>query len=112
MAFESLNIFDPRRNFQTQGFSGRGATTTMHDATETGVSISGIFQAAEDFAVLGWWNAYDYFNHLRLKRLPKTDLSGLKLEFEIEYDQTLDGTPIRVQIEHRTSGSGSGSPAR
>ena len=46
--------------------AGRAATTTIHDATETGVSISGIFQAAEDFAVLGWWNAYDYFNHLRL----------------------------------------------
>jgi hypothetical protein len=57
-----------------QGFTGRAATTTIHDATETGLSISGTFQAAEDFAVLGWWNAYDYFNHLRLKHLPKTDL--------------------------------------
>jgi hypothetical protein len=75
-----------------QGFSGRAATTTFHDASATGVSISGIFQAAEDFAVLGLYNAYDYFNHLRLKHLPKTDLSGLKLEFDIEYDQTLDGT--------------------
>jgi hypothetical protein len=28
-----------------QGFSGRAATTTIHDATETGLSISGIFQA-------------------------------------------------------------------
>ena len=64
----------------------------MHDATETGVSISGIFQAAEDFAVLGWWNAYDYYNHLRCRHLPKTDLSGLKLEFDIEYDQALDGS--------------------
>ena len=88
---EPLHIFDPRRNFQLQGFTGRAATTTLHDATETGVSISGIFQAAEDFAVLGLWNAYDYFNHLRLKHLPKTDLSGLKLEFDIEYDQALDG---------------------
>jgi hypothetical protein len=86
-----LHIFDPRRNLQLQGFAGRAATTTIHDATETGVSISGIFQAAEDFAVLGWWNACDYFNHLRLKHLPKTDLSGLKLEFDIEYDQALDG---------------------
>jgi hypothetical protein len=84
-------MFDPRRNLQTQGFTGRGATTTLHNATETGVSISGIFQAAEDFAVLGWWNAYDYFNHLRCKHLPRTDLSGLKLEFDIEYDQALDG---------------------
>src|SRR5260370_1155211 len=64
---EPLHTFDPRRNFQLQGFTGRGATTTIHDATKTGVSTSGIFQAAEDFAVLGWWNAYDYYNHPRLK---------------------------------------------
>lgn len=91
MPAEPLTIFDPRRNMHVQGFSGRGATTTLHDATATGVSISGIFQAAEDFAVLGFWNAYDYFAHLRLKHLPRTDLSGLKLEFDIDYDHTLDG---------------------
>ncbi len=59
-----------------QGFSGRAATTTIHDATETGLSISGIFQAAEDFAVLCLYNAYDYFNHLRLKPRPRTDVPG------------------------------------
>ena len=91
MPAEQLDIFDPRRNMHVQGFSGRAATTTIHDATATGVSISGIFQAAEDFAVLGFWNAYDYFNHLRVKHLPRTDLSGLKLEFDIEYDHTLGG---------------------
>ena len=91
MAGEPLTIFDPRRNFQTQGFTGRGATTTIHDASATGVSVSGIFQAAEDFAVLGFYNAYDYFNHLRQKHLPRTDLSGLMLEFDIEYDHALDG---------------------
>jgi hypothetical protein len=74
-----------------QGFSGRVATTTIHDATETGLSASGIFQTAEDFAVLCLYNAYDYFNHLRLKHLPRTDLSGLRLEFDIEYDHALDG---------------------
>jgi hypothetical protein len=88
---ETLRIFDPRRNFQLQGFTGRAATTTLHDASATGVSISGIFQAAEDFAVLGFYNAYDYFNHLRQKHLPRTDLSGLTLEFDIEYDHALDG---------------------
>jgi len=88
---EPLRIFNPRRNFQLQGFTGRGATTTLHDASATGVSISGIFQAAEDFAVLGLYNAYDYFNHLRLKHLPRTDLSGLTLAFDIEYDHDLDG---------------------
>ena len=91
MAGEPLTIFDPRRNFQLQGFTGRGATTTIHDASATGVSVSGIFQAAEDFAVLGFYNAYDYFNHLRQKHLPRTDLSGLTLEFDIEYDHALDG---------------------
>jgi hypothetical protein len=45
MASEHLHIFDPRRNMHVQGFAGRGATTTIHDATETGLSISGIFQA-------------------------------------------------------------------
>jgi hypothetical protein len=84
-------MFDPRRNFQLQGFTGRGATTTIHDASATGVSVSGIFQAAEDFAVLGFYNAYDYFNHLRQKHLPRTDLSGLTLEFDIDYDHALDG---------------------
>jgi hypothetical protein len=78
---EQLHIFDPRHTFYMQGFTGRAATTTIHDATATGLSISGIFQAAEDFAVLGFYNAYDYFNHLRLKPLPRMDLSGLKLEF-------------------------------
>ncbi|MGE5567529.1 MAG: hypothetical protein ACM3S5_00690, partial [Rhodospirillales bacterium] len=60
MASETPYIFDPRRNMHVQGFSGRAATTTIHDATETGLSISGIFQAAEDFAVLCLYNAYDY----------------------------------------------------
>src|SRR4051794_3485720 len=92
MASEPLRIFDPRRNFQLNGFTGRAATTTLHDASATGVSISGIFQAAEDFAVLGLYNAYDYFNHLRLKHLPRTDLAGLTLAFDIEYDHALDGT--------------------
>jgi hypothetical protein len=91
MPSEPLHIFDPRRNTHVQGFSGRAATTTIHDATETGFQISGIFQAPEDFAVLCLYNAYDYFNHLRTKPLPRTDLSGLKLEFDIEYDHVLDG---------------------
>ncbi len=91
LSSEPLHIFDPRHHLQLQGLAGRAATTTLHDATESGVSISGILQSAEDFAVLGWWNAHDYFNHLRLKHLPKTDLSSLKLEFDIEYDQTLHG---------------------
>ena len=41
--------------------------------------------------MLGWWSADDYFKYLRLKHLPKTGLSGVQLEFDIEYDQTLDG---------------------
>ena len=79
-----LFLFDPRRTIQLQGFSGRAATTTLHDATETGFQISGIFQAAEDFANVQLFSAYDYFNHLRLKPLPVTDLSGLTLQYDME----------------------------
>jgi hypothetical protein len=75
-----------------QGFTGRGATTTIHDATERGISVSGIFYAVEDFTVRGLWNACDYFAHLRLKHLPRTDLSAVKLCFDIKYDHALDCT--------------------
>jgi hypothetical protein len=84
MLSEQLQLFDPRRTIQLQGFSGRAATTTLHDATETGFQISGIFQAAEDFANVQLLSAYDYFNHLRVKPLPVTDLSGLTLQYDME----------------------------
>ncbi|MBI3210734.1 MAG: DUF1778 domain-containing protein [Candidatus Solibacter usitatus] len=35
MTSELLHIFDPRRNFQLQGFSGRGATTTISPASRS-----------------------------------------------------------------------------
>jgi hypothetical protein len=81
---DQLLLFDPRRTIQLQGFSGRAAITTLHDATEAGFHISGIFQAAEDFANVQLFSAYDYFNHLRLKPLPVTDLSGLTLQYDME----------------------------
>jgi hypothetical protein len=84
MATVPLQIFDPRRTIQLQGFSGRAATTTLHDATETSFQISGIFQAAEDFANVQLFSAYDYYNHLRLKPLSVTDLSGLTLQYDME----------------------------
>lgn len=52
MSSEPLHIFDPRRNFQTQGFTGKAATTTLYNATETSVSISGIFQAPDACEVI------------------------------------------------------------
>jgi hypothetical protein len=100
MLFGNSHLRAAPHNFQLQGFVGRGATTTIQ-ARETGISVSGIFRAAEDFAVLGWWNAYDYYAHLRLN-LPPTDLSGLKLEFNIEYDRALDGA-MRLDAAHYVS---------
>ena len=82
MSSTLLQLFDPRRNFHLQGFTGRGAT---------GISISGICQAPDDFAVLGFHNAYDYCKPPRMKPMPRTDLSGLKGEFNIDYDHALDG---------------------
>ncbi|MBS1876639.1 MAG: hypothetical protein JSU00_25715 [Acidobacteria bacterium] len=84
MPSEPLHMFDPPRTIQLQGFSGRAATTTIHDATETGFQISGIFQAAEDFANIQLFSAYDYYNHMRLKPLPVTDLSGVTLQLDMQ----------------------------
>ena len=70
MPSDALLIFDPSRTVQLQGFSGRAATTTLHDATETGFQISGIFQEAEDFANVQILSAYDDFDPLRVKPLP------------------------------------------
>ena len=47
MCSEPLLIFDPRGSLQLRGFAGRAATT-IHDATEIDVAISGIFQAAQE----------------------------------------------------------------
>jgi len=78
-----LLLFGPRRAIQLQGFPGRAATTTLHDATETGFQIPGLFQVAEDFANVQLFSAYDYFNHLRVRPLPVTDLSGLTLQYDM-----------------------------
>ena len=53
---------------------------------------------------MGSWNAYDYFNHLRLKHMPKTGLARLKLEFDIKYDQALGGA-IRLDAAKYPCGS-------
>ena len=52
--------------------------------------LSGIFQAAEDLAVLCLYNACDCFNLVRLKHPARTDLSGLRLEFDIDYEYRFD----------------------
>ncbi|MEB2363549.1 MAG: hypothetical protein HUU41_04150 [Bryobacteraceae bacterium] len=44
MPSDPLLLFDPRRTIQLQGFSGRAATTTIHDATETSFQISGPYR--------------------------------------------------------------------
>lgn len=73
--------FDSRRTVQLLGFSGRAATTTIHDATETGFQISDIFQAAEDFANVQLFSAYDYFNHHRDGRIPRPGPIEAQLPF-------------------------------
>lgn len=83
MPSEPLQMFDPRRTTQLQGFCGRAASTTIHDATATGFQISGIFQTAEHFAIVQLLAAYNYFNQLRVKPLPVTELSGLTLQLDL-----------------------------
>ena len=48
--FRTRSHLRPAPESLTQGFTARAATATIHDATKTGVSVSRIFQAAEEFA--------------------------------------------------------------
>ncbi|NWF83231.1 MAG: hypothetical protein HXY18_05315 [Bryobacteraceae bacterium] len=79
-----LLLFDPRRTLQPQSFPGRAAATKLHDATETGFQISGIFEAAEDLANVQIFSPYDSFKHVRVQSLPVTDLSVLTLQYDME----------------------------
>lgn len=75
-----------------RGFDRRGATAALYAATETSFRLSGVFRAADDFAVLVLHDADNNFEHHTVRYLPDGDLSGMTLTMDVEYDgvQPLD----------------------
>ena len=70
-----------------RGFDRRGAAAAMHNASADGFSVSGVFRDMADFAVLTLYDADDFFGHPLWRYLPDTDLSGLTLQFDLQYSQ-------------------------
>ena len=82
---DSIKKFQPHRTMSLQGFDGYGAAAALWGASETGFSVSGVFRDQGDFAVLLLFQKDDPFGHPRFSYLPDGNISGLKLDFDIEF---------------------------
>lgn len=86
---EQLTKFEPHRNVHLRGFSGFGACASIHDATATGFTVSGVFRQPDDFAVVTLYDADDFFGHPTFRYLPDFALDGVKLQFNMAYSAGL-----------------------
>jgi hypothetical protein len=77
--------FQPHRTMHLQGFDAYGAAAALWGASETGFNVSGVFRDQGDFAVVLLFQKDDPFGHPRFSYLPDGNISGLKLDFDIEF---------------------------
>jgi hypothetical protein len=91
MANESIYKLQPNRTMYLRGFDRRGAAVAFHSATNDEYKLSGVFRDFADFAVHVIWDADDFFNHITTKWLPDFDFSGMVLEFDLDYNDQLQG---------------------
>lgn len=77
--------FQPDRCVSLRGFSGFGAAAAITKASATGFTVSGVFRAADDFAVVVIYDEDDFFEHPINKYLPDPNLAGLVLEFDLTF---------------------------
>jgi hypothetical protein len=68
-----------------QGFDGFGAAAALWGASDIGFNVSGVFREQGDFAVLMLFQKDDPFGHPRFSYLPDGNVTGLKLDFDIEF---------------------------
>ena len=83
----SENIFklQPHRTMSLQGFDGYGAAAALWGASDSGFTVSGVFRDQADFAVLVLFQMDDPFGHPRFSYLPDGNFTGLKLDFDIQW---------------------------
>ncbi len=133
MSTERISKFQPDRTLYLRGFTGFGAAASLYDAGPTGFKVSGIFRDQADFAVLVVYDADNIFEHYTVKYLPDFNLSGLVLNFSLNYQnlQPIDsakyswidwaqmdlvrttGEPVKVQLwDYATLASGTYSVAQ
>jgi hypothetical protein len=82
---DAINKLEPHRTMSLQGFNDYGAAAALWGASETGFTVSGIFRDQADFAVLTLFEKDDPFGHPRFSYLPNGNFTGLKLDFDIEW---------------------------
>jgi hypothetical protein len=68
-----------------QGFDAYGAAAALWGASDTGLNVSGVFRDQGDFAVVVLFQKDDPFGHPRFSYLPDGNITGLKLDFDIEF---------------------------
>jgi phage tail sheath gpL-like len=82
---DTIAKLQPHRTISLQGFDGFGAAAALWGASDSGFSLSGVFRDQGDFAVLVLFQKDDPFGHPRFSYLPDGNISGLKLDFDIQF---------------------------
>ena len=87
MATLALNKFDPRYTMQLgQAPLTGNQTAAMHSTSASGFTVSGTALDRKDGAQIEILQADDYYGHIHVHRyLPDFDLSGLTLQFDVQY---------------------------
>lgn len=86
---ERIYKLQPDRTVHLRGFDHLGASAAVHSATPDGFTVSGNFRDASDFAVVVLYDADNFFEHPRLKYLPDFNFNGLKLTFDVSYQNLM-----------------------
>jgi hypothetical protein len=82
---DQIYKLQPHRTMHLQGFDAYGAAAALWGASDTGFSVSGVFRDQGDFAVLVLFQKDDPFGHPRFSYLPDGNFTGLKLDFDIQW---------------------------
>ena len=82
---DPIKKFQPHRTMHLQGFDAYGAAAALWGASDTGFNVSGVFRDQGDFAVVVLFQKDDPFGHPRFSYLPDGNISGVKLDFDTQF---------------------------
>ncbi len=85
MSTERIHKFQPDRMLALRGFTGFGAAASLCEASANSFKVYGVFRDQADFCVLVVYDADNLYEHYSVKYLPDFDLSGVKLSFDLSY---------------------------
>lgn len=75
---------DPESSMYIRGFDRRGAAASIHDTSDNGFTVSGLFADQADFSILVLFDETDLYGHLTTtKYLPDNSLRGMVLDFDL-----------------------------